>query len=161
MKLLSLVVAALAMSLSGCQSVSDATSAMRERIGPRDESKTKVYAAQPRATYEAVRTAAASMGYKFVRGGPAQGEFEALSGLLPGDTIGSARQIAMKVKLRATLDGKGTEVTVRLGEIIERDSSNRAGMATESALRDTPQYEVLFMRVGKELGVPVEEAAVR
>jgi hypothetical protein len=45
------------------------------------------------------------------------------------------------------LDGKGTEVTVRLTEILEADSSNRAGMATEAPLRDTPRYQVFFRQV--------------
>lgn len=133
--------------------MSDATSAVRERIAGRDEAKTRTYAALPRVAYDAVRDAAAGMGYRFVRGGPAQGEFEALTGVRPGETHGSARQISMKVSLHATLDGKGTDVTLRLKEIIEADSSNRAGQATETALRDTPQYEVFFARVGRALGV--------
>lgn len=143
-----------AVALAGCESVSDATSAVRERIVARDEAKVRTFAAPPRAAYDAVRTAAADMGYRFVRGGPAQGEFEAVSGVRAGDTHGSARQISMKVKLKPTLDGTGTEVAVRLGEIIEGDSSNRAGQATEAPLRDTPQYEVFFQRVGRALGVP-------
>jgi hypothetical protein len=59
----------------------------------------------------------------------------------------------MKVSLQPTLDGKGTGVAVRLTEILEADSSNRAGQATESPLRDTPQYDVFFRRVGQALGV--------
>ena len=58
----------------------------------------------------------------------------------------------MKVKLERALEG-GTTVSVRITEIIEADSSNRAGMATETPLRDTPQYEVLFRRVGEALGM--------
>jgi hypothetical protein len=93
------------------------------------------------------------MGYRFIRGGPAQGELEAISRVGSGETHGSARQLAMKVALEPTLDGKGTEVAIRLTEIIEADSSNRAGQATETPLRDTPQYDVFFRRVGRELGV--------
>jgi hypothetical protein len=59
----------------------------------------------------------------------------------------------MKVTLQPTLDGMGTEVAVRLREIIEADSSNRAGQATEAPLRDTPQYDVFFLRVERVLGV--------
>lgn len=144
---------ALALALAGCGSVSDATSAVRERMAARDQPHVKTFGAPPRATYEAVRAAATDMGYRFVRGGPAQGEFEAISGLRSGETIGSARQISMKVALRPTLDGKGTDVSVWLREIIEADSSNRAGQATETPLRDTPQYDVFFLRVGRMLGV--------
>lgn len=147
------LIAVLALA-GGCESVSDATGAMRERMAARDQPQVKTYAADPRATYDAVRAAATGMGYRFIRGGPAQGEFEAISGVRSGDTIGSARQISMKVTLKPTLDGKGTEVAVRLKEIIEADSSNRAGQATETPLRDTPQYDVFFKRVGTALGVP-------
>jgi hypothetical protein len=141
-------------ALPGCEAVSDATSAVRDRVTNRDDFKTRTYAADPRQTYEAVKNAAAGMGYRFVRGGPAQGEFEAMSGVRSGETIGSAQQISMKVTLKPTLDGKGTEVTVRLKEIIEADSSNRAGQGTAAPLRDTPQYDVLFRRIGTVLGVP-------
>lgn len=126
---------------------------MRGRLAGRDEGRTKTFAAQPRATYDAVRAAAAAMGYRFVRGGPAQGAFEAISGVAPGETHGSARQVAMKATLRPSLDGQGTVVNVHLTEIIEADSSNRAGQATETPLRDTPQYEVFFTRVARGLGL--------
>lgn len=49
-------------------------------------------------------------------------------------------------------DGAGTDVSVSLQEIIESDSSNRPGHATEAPLRDTPQYDVFFRRVGAALG---------
>lgn len=149
----SVLLVGVGMAVAGCESVSDATSAVRERMAARDQPQVKTFAAPPRATYDAVRAAATDMGYRFVRGGPAQGEFEAISGLRSGETIGSARQIAMKVTLKPTLDGTGTEVSVRLREIIEADSSNRAGQATEAPLRDTPQYDVFFLRVGRMLGV--------
>jgi hypothetical protein len=149
----SVLLVGVVMALAGCESVSDATSAVRERMAARDQPHVKTFAALPRATYDAVRVAATDMGYRFVRGGPAQGEFEAISGLRSGETIGSARQIAMKVTLRPTLDGKGTDVSVWLREIIEADSSNRAGQATEAPLRDTPQYDVFFLRLGRMLGV--------
>lgn len=145
------------LGLGGCAAVSDATSSVRERMAARDEPKVRTYAAESRATYDAVRTAATDMGYRFVRGGPAQGQFEAISGVRSGESMNSARQISMKVALKPTLDGKGTEVSVRLKEIIEADSSNRAGQATETPLRDTPQYDVFLRRVGFVLGVPPVE----
>lgn len=147
---LALVLAA----MTGCETASDFSGTVRDRMAAREAPRTKVYAAEPRATYEAVKAVALQMDYKFLRGGPAQGEFEAVSRIGQGESVGSSRQIGMKVKLQATLDGKGTRVSVRLTEIIESDSSNRAGRATETPLRDTPQYEVFFQRVGKVLGVP-------
>ena len=144
---------AFALAGAGCESVSDATSAVRGHMAVREQPRVRTVAALPRATYEAVRATATDMGYRFVRGGPAQGEFEAISGLRSGETIGSARQISMKVALQATLDGKGTDVSIWLKEIIETDSSNRAGQATETPLRDTPQYDVFFLRLERRLGL--------
>ena len=146
-------VAFAALGLSGCESISDATSGMRERVAARSAPQTRIFQSTQRATYDAVRAAATEMGYRFIRGGPAQGEFEAISRVGSGETHGSARQIGMKVSLEPTLDGKGTDVAVRLTEILEADSSNRAGQATETPLRDTPQYDVFFRRVGQVLGV--------
>lgn len=148
------LVLAAAVAVSGCESISDATTAVRGRIAAREEVKSRSFAAPPRVVYEAVKTASVQMGYRFVRGGPAQGEFEAVSGVKAGETHGSARQIAMKVRLRPTLEGTGTDVAVSLTEIIEADSSNRAGQGTALALRDTPQYEVLFQRIGQVLAAP-------
>jgi hypothetical protein len=139
--------------LAGCESLSDATHGVRDRIAAREAPKVKTFAAEPRATYDAVKTAATQMGYRFVRGGPAQGEFEAVSAVGMGDRVGSARQLTMKVRLEKALEG-GTKVSINLTEIIESDSSNRPGLATGTPLRDTPQYEVFFERVGQVLGEP-------
>lgn len=149
LKLLFLALAGLA--LAGCESISDAAGSVRAKFDSRTEARTKTYAAPSRATYAAVRAAADQMGYRFLRGGPAQGEMDAVSGIAPGETNRSSRQVALKVRLHATLDGTGTEVSVRLSEIIEGDSTNRAGLATETPLRDTPQYEVFFRHVQQAL----------
>ena len=55
--------------------------------------------------------AAAQMEYRFVRGGPAQGEFDAVSRIGAGEREGRSRQLSLKARLRATLDGKGTAAT--------------------------------------------------
>lgn len=136
--------------VAGCESLSDATSGVRETLAKRNEGRSRNYAAPARETYEAVRLAAAHMGYRMVRGGAAQGEFEAMSGVAAGEASHSSRQVAMKVKLGPASDG-GTEVNVRFTEILEADSANRAGQATESPLRDTPQYQVFFREVQEAL----------
>ena len=143
----------LVLILAGCESVSDATSAVRERLAAREALEAKTFSAESRVAYDAVRTAATQMGYRFVRGGPAQGEFEAVSNVGAGERTGTARQLAMKVKLDRALDG-GTVVSVRITEILEADSSNRAGIATETPLRDTPQYDVFFRRLQEALATP-------
>lgn len=144
-----------AMMLAGCESMSDATGSVRERIAARETVHAQTYPAEQRATYEAVRAAATKMGYRFVRGGPAQGEFEGVTAIGGGERTGSSRQLAMKVKLQPAPEG-GTNVSIKITEIIEADSSNRAGQATQTPLRDTPQYEVFFRRVGEELAAPKE-----
>jgi hypothetical protein len=138
------------LALAGCESLSDATAGARARVAGRETGRVRNYDAEPRATYDAVRTAATQMGYRFVRGGPAQGEFEALSRIGTGEQTGSSRQLAMKVRIEKSLDG-GSRITVRITEIIEADSANRAGLATETPLRDTPQYDVFFRRVQEAL----------
>ncbi|MSU52673.1 MAG: hypothetical protein EXS41_04665 [Opitutaceae bacterium] len=148
------------LGVAGCESLSEATSSVRDRMAAREAPKVKTFAAEPRATYEAVRTAATQMGYRFQRGGPAQDEYEAVSGVGAGDRPGTARQLAMKVRLSRALEG-ATEVSIQITEIIEADSSNRAGVATAAPLRDTPQYEVFFERVGQVLGVPAQGGTSR
>ena len=60
--------------------------------------------------------------------------------------------LAVALRLHGTLDGKGTEISVLITEIIEGEpGGNRAGMATETPLRDTPQYEVFFRGVEQAL----------
>ena len=130
----------------GCETASG----IREKFVAREQPRTRGYAADPRTTYEAARRAAEQMGYRYIRGGPAQGELEAISGIGSNDTLRSARQISMNVRLAATLEG-GTEVSLMLKEIIEADSVQRAGQATSTTLRDTPQYEVFFRNVQQAL----------
>ena len=142
---------ALLVALCGCESMADAMGSVKERITSRDPGRSQTFGAEPRRTYAAARAAATHMGYRFVRGGAAQGEFEALTGVAPGDRHGTARQLGMKVTLEPTLDGTGTIVTVRLTEIVEADSSNRAGQGTEAPLRDTPQYQVFFRQLDAAL----------
>lgn len=134
----------------GCATLSDATSGVREAMAERDQGRVHVYSAPQRTTYQAVRTAAEKMGYRFLRGGAAQGYFEAVTSVGAGEANRSSRQIAMKVDLKPTLD-EGTAVTVRLTEIIESESGTRSVMTTEAPLRGTPQYEVFFRVVQQVL----------
>jgi hypothetical protein len=135
----------------GCETMTDTTAAVRERWAARHAGQVREYATPPRAAYDLLRRAAEQMGYRFLRGGPAQGIFEAISSVRAGETHGSARQLRLQATLRPTGDGTGTQVTARLTEVLEADSSNRAGQAVEVPLRDTPQYQVLFDRIGELL----------
>lgn len=151
MNLKPLCLALAGLMVAGCESVSDAAGSVRAKFDSRTLAQTRTYAAPPRVTYVAARAACEQMGYRFLRGGPAQGELDAVSGIAPGEVNRSSRQVAVKVRLHATLDGTGTEVSARFSEILEADSRNRAGLATETPLRDTPQYEVFFRSVQQAL----------
>ena len=47
---------------SGCESLSDATTSVREKIAAREQARTHLYQAPQRATYEAARVAVEQMG---------------------------------------------------------------------------------------------------
>lgn len=149
-----LIVLLPALFAAGCEGLPEAASSVRERFARREETRERAYAAAPRATYDALKAAATQMGYRQTRGGAAQGEFEAASAVAPGDRHGTARQVILKARLGNGPEGRGTLLTAGLSEVIEEDSSNRPGLATRTALRDTPQYEVLFRRVAELLGEP-------
>jgi hypothetical protein len=140
--------------LSGCES--SLPDDVRSALGPREAPRSRVFQADQKATYAAVRAAADEMGYKFEHGGPAEGRLEAMSPINRGDDPGSARQVSMKVTLSPAAES-GTEVEVSLVEVIEEDSANQPGMATETPLRDTPLYEVFFRNVQTALGGPPKE----
>jgi hypothetical protein len=145
------VMFAAALILVGCESLSDATASVREKLAARDQPQTHVYPeVAPRAVYEAARVAIGEMDFRVLRGGAAQGELDAISGVASGDTPHSARQISLKVRLHATLDG-GTEVQAWMKEVIEADSANRAGTATETPLRDTPLYDTFFRNLQRAI----------
>ena len=138
------VILAFVLAVTGCESLSDAKDTIREKLAERDAPQVKVYpGVAPRAVYEATRSAIRQMNFRFLRGGAAQGELDAINGVSAGDTLNSAHQISLKVRLHATPEG-GTEAKVWLKEIIEADSANRAGIATETPLRDTPLYDTFF-----------------
>ena len=136
--------------LGGCDLLSTVVSGVREKIEAHDEPRVRDYSAPPRETYEAVRVAAEQMGFRLLRGGAAQGIFDGISGVGQGDVPNSARQVSMKVRIRAAGDG-GSEVTVMLKEVIEADSANHPGTATETPLRDTPLYDTFLRSVQRAL----------
>lgn len=153
MKAFALLLLAAVLGLSaGCDTFSDATQSVRQHWEARNAGKTKVYKADKRAVYEAARASAEKLGFRFLRGGPAQGRFEAISGL-DRTTMQGSRQIRMSVSIGD--NDQGTTLTVKLSEIIEDNSFNRdSGTATETPLRDTPYYEVFFRQVATALGKP-------
>jgi hypothetical protein len=133
-----------ALLLGGCAM----TDSVRDRVADDSPAHSHVFAAEPRAAYASLRLALNEMGYKFSRGGPAEGWLDALSPILPGDAGENARQVSLHAEFQA-VEG-GTEVRLTLKEIIE-DSSEHLGMATTTPLRDTPLYEVFFHAIQADL----------
>jgi hypothetical protein len=140
--------------LAGCSS--DIPDDIRSALGPRESPRSQVFQADRKATYAAVKSAVDEMGFRFVRGGPAEGMIEAHSAVGIGDEPNSSRQIAMKVHLNDA-GAAGTEVEVSLIEVIEADSTNQQGMATETPLHDTPLYSVFFRDVQNALTPPATQ----
>jgi hypothetical protein len=137
--------------LAGCDS--GASDEVHSLLGPREAPRTRTFQADQKATYEAVKAAADAMGYRFVRGGPAEGKLEALSGISEGEDPGSSHQISMKVHLSPAAEA-GTDVEVSLTEMIEEATTNQPAMATQTPLRDTPLYEVFFRNIQTSLNTP-------
>ena len=139
-----LLVPFFALAFAGCEDVADA---VRSGLPLGTEPRVQTFPADPRTTFEAARKAIDGMGYTFVRGGPAQGRLEAVSAVGQADVSGGSQQFTLRAEFHATLDGTGTEVSVRMTEIIEEDSERRAGQGTETPLRDTALYEAFFRRI--------------
>jgi hypothetical protein len=139
--------AAVALFCAGCDDLGDT---LREGVDPSIRPHVRVFSAGQGATYVAARAALDQIGFRFVRGGPAAGELEALSGLASGDVAGSTQQFSLKAEFAPVASG-GTEVSVRLSEFIEEDTENHPGFTTESPLRDTPLYETFFRYIQQGL----------
>jgi hypothetical protein len=151
MRIFPAIAACCAMLVAGCDSGVGDT--VRSALGPREAPRTRVFQADQKAAYEAARAAAEAMGYRYIRGGPAQGELEELSGISPGDDTGSSRQISMKVRLSPDAEA-GTAVTVSFDEILQSATTSTPGIATETPMRDTPLYEVFFRSLQEALLAP-------
>ena len=137
-----------ALFLAGCES--DVSESVASALSPREAPRSRVFQADSKAVYPAARAALDEMGYRFEKGGPAEGKIEAISGISSGEDTGSSRQVSLKVHIEPTADAS-CEVTASFTEIIESDSSNQPGMATQTPLRDTPLYEVFFRNIQQGL----------
>ena len=141
-----------ALAFSGCESMPGGSGG---RPGPAPD-RVRTFAGDPRAVYDAARAALGQMDFKVTGGGPAQGRIEGVSKLSPGGTLRSTRQISISVRILEVAEGS-CEVSVVLKELIEADSYDRQGFATESSLRDTPYYVVFFNYLGLALAAPKKD----
>jgi hypothetical protein len=154
MKILTLAGACCAAALlSGCESGGSSDLPELMTLGAREAPRSRTYQADQKATYEAAKAVVAKMDYTFVRGGPAEGRLEALSSINRGEEPGSSRQLSLKVTFGPGASS-GTEMVVSFTEIIEADSANQPGMATQTPLHDTPLYEDFFRDVQRALDAP-------
>jgi hypothetical protein len=144
-----------AVGLGGCSSFDSSSVAtpFRERFtGP--TYRTRLVNADQRKTYEAAKRALNEIGFRFVRGGPAQGVLTGISGVSSSSDLRSSRQLEVSVKL-AERSG-GTEVAVLFSEITDEQFGGREGMGTSAPLRDTPLYEVYFRHIEQQVNAPAE-----
>jgi len=141
-----------ALIFTGCEAMPGKSGG---RPGPPPD-RSRIFQADSRAVYDAAKAALDQMNFKVTGGGPAQGRIEAVSKLSTGDMLRSTRQISISVRILEVAGGS-CEVSVVLKEIIEADSYDRQGFATESPLRDTPYYDVFFNNLGQALTAPKKD----
>lgn len=131
--------------LSGCESMSND---VREKFAGA-EPKVRRFDAEPRAVYAAAKAALDRMSFRVISGGAAQGKLEAVSGLSSDTDREGTRQVSISIRIEQLPDGS-SEVRAVLKEIVEADFEK--GLATQTALRDTPYYEVFFRNLANALG---------
>jgi len=139
-----------ALAMAGCSGPGETYG----RPGPAPETS-RTFQSDPRSVYDAALVSLARMEFRVTKGGPAQGKIEAVSGLTQRDNLKGSRQVSMSIRISQL--GDGSEVSVVLKEIIEEDSGDRPGFATETKLRDTPYYDVFFNGVTEALTVPKKD----
>jgi hypothetical protein len=134
------------LALVGCEASSPLSTRVRERFNA-PQPKTQVFAADPRAVFEAAQAAMRQLDFQVSRAGVAQGILNGHSRLMPGDSFGKARQYVMEVRLHSYEPGK-TEVSAILRE--QEESSSFAG-ATDIPLREHGLYGSFFAGVEQAL----------
>jgi hypothetical protein len=142
--------AVVALFLSGCDSLSEAGADVRGKFAARDQPRMHVFNAEPRETYAAAVKALEGIGFRFTRGGPAQGRLEGVSGLVAGKSLAMTQQITLKATFEVAPEG-GTSVGLHLYEVIENDADKSQGQGIASPMRDTPLYESFFREIQAQL----------
>lgn len=142
-----------ALFCAGCDDVVDRMSQPILQSPP----QVRVFSGDQRTVFAAAKGALDSMDYKLTHGGPAEGTMEAVSGIMPGDTPNSTKQVSLKAEFRPA-DNGGTEVTVRMSEIAEQGATGGAGTSGETpgalsavSLGTGPLYDVFFGAIQQNL----------
>jgi hypothetical protein len=144
--------AAIASLLAGCASIHSVRESVRERfVGT--PPRVRTVQGDEKQVFAAARRALAKLGFQFERGGPAQGELEAISGIGTGDDFHSSRQRTITIHLLPGAEGH-VEVEVWMKEIVESDFDRATSPATEAPLRDPAAFDAFFDALQEELQAP-------
>lgn len=141
---------ALAGLFSGCESTVED---LRQQVTGDYPVQTHTFAADEASTFGAARQALKEMDFRFTHGGRHQGLMEAVSEIVPGEDPGSSQQYTLKADFQPSVDGKGTDVTVRMSQIVEEDSEHHRGQGVETPLRDTALYDTFFSAIDRHLAL--------
>ncbi len=140
------------LGLAGCDSMPTRVS---ERFAA-PQPKLQVFQGSANATFAATQAALRRLDFTVTTSALAQGKIEARSRIIPGDSLGGARQYTFSLQLSGAAEGP-TEVAAVLKEGTEGDF--RAG-PTAAALREHGLYSALFAGIEAALkggaAAPVE-----
>lgn len=135
--------------LAGCES---ADLGLRDRFQPAP-AVSHILAAAPEAVFAATREFLPTMGFRVTRSRSSSGIIEGVSRVQVAGDMRGARQTTVKIVFAPTLDGE-TEIQVWMTEVIEDDYDKRAGMGTQTPLRDASLYKALVHGISRQLGLP-------
>lgn len=145
--LLALLLCSVSLMVGGCES-GELPTRLRERFEA-PQPKTRVYAAEQRAVFEAAQRAVKRIDFVVSRAGAAQGTIKGHSPLRSGDGFGIARQHSIDVRVQS-FEAGSTQVAVVLREQEESESFKGA---TDIPLREHALYNAFFGALEAELGV--------
>lgn len=133
-----------------CSSVTDKLRDLREKTATRGTPHLRTFPVDRRTAYAAAVAALPKVGLQYQRGGPAQGELEAISEQTAEGNGNRRSQLVLTVRFADTLDG-ATEVRAWLEEYLETDARRGSGRATGAPAPDLALYEAFFKALAAEL----------
>lgn len=120
-----------------------------ERFDPTTAGVTRFFKGEQKAVHAAAKTSLASMGFRVVRSGAAQGIIEAVSGLESDSSLRSSRQLRVKIFIDDI--GAFTQVRASISEILEDSFNKGSALATEVPILNTPYYDIFFRGIEKQI----------
>lgn len=136
-----------ALFFTGCEST-QMPSSWREKInGP--TYRNEVFSADRALVFAAAKAAVLDMGFTVSKAGAAQGIIEGYHKVVAGDSLQSATQ--RLVSVRVSDDPGGTQVEVLFSQVVQDDFSKGPLLGTTTPMRDTPLYEVFYRGIRESL----------